>query len=316
MSARADRSAASADAASAGSRAPAGPSASGDRAASPITDFAALVATLDARRVPLSRRLEQVARHLLDHPEDAAMYNAVQLARAAGVQPSTITRFAKTLGFAGFAELQAVFRERLVGPRMDYAERLKALSRTDGLDALDLDRPGDVFDAFAGAAMNALVRLREEIDAGRLERFVALLAAADTVHVAAARGAYGVGAYCFYGLARVGHRARLMDNVGAMRAEQLLGVGPGDAVLALSFDDYTPETVEIARAAREADRTLLTITDNELSPIAAIADETLFVKEARLGHFRSQVPAMVLCQSIIASVGGAGARADARGVTR
>ena len=29
----------------------------------------------------------------------------------------------------------------------------------------------------------------------------------------------------------------------------------------------------------------------------------LYVKEARLGHFRSQVPALVLCQSIIVSLG-------------
>ncbi len=37
--------------------------------------------------------------------------------------------------------------------------------------------------------------------------------------------------------------------------------------------------------------------------IAALGAHTLFVKEARLGHFRSQVPAMVLCQSIIVSLG-------------
>ena len=45
------------------------------------------------------------------------------------------------------------------------------------------------------------------------------------------------------------------------------------------------------------------ITDNELSPVAGLGDPVLFVKEARLGHFRSQVPALVLCQSIIVSVG-------------
>jgi DNA-binding MurR/RpiR family transcriptional regulator len=48
---------------------------------------------------------------------------------------------------------------------------------------------------------------------------------------------------------------------------------------------------------------LVVITDNELSPVAGLGDPVLFVKEARLGHFRSQVPALVLCQSIIVSVG-------------
>ena len=39
------------------------------------------------------------------------------------------------------------------------------------------------------------------------------------------------------------------------------------------------------------------------SPVAPIASHVLFVKEARLGHFRSQVPAMVLCQTLVMSLG-------------
>jgi len=49
--------------------------------------------------------------------------------------------------------------------------------------------------------------------------------------------------------------------------------------------------------------TLLAITDNEMSPIARLGAEVLYVREARLGHFRSQIPAMALCQSIIVSAG-------------
>ena len=48
---------------------------------------------------------------------------------------------------------------------------------------------------------------------------------------------------------------------------------------------------------------VLAITDNALSPVADLATHVLFVNEARLGHFRSQVPAMVVCQAIIVSLG-------------
>jgi DNA-binding MurR/RpiR family transcriptional regulator len=132
---------------------------------------------------------------------------------------------------------------------------------------------------------------------------VAALAACEAVHIAAARGAFGIGAYAFYGFAKSGKRAHLLDNLGAMRAEQVAAMGPRDALLVLTFDDYTPESVEIALRAAEAGRTVLAITDNELSPVAPLAAHVLFVKEARLGHFRSQVPAMVLCQSLIVSLG-------------
>jgi DNA-binding MurR/RpiR family transcriptional regulator len=275
-------------------------------ASQPIEDYAALIAALREKQARLPRRLQQIARFVMNNPEDVAIYSIVEIARQAGVHPSAIIRFAKELGFGGFSELQAVFRQRLIGPRMSYVDRMRALGEATGSPAdaeLDLEEPSLVFDTLAGAAMDALLRLKEDVDRQALAAFVEALRLADAVHVVAARGAYGVGAYCYYSLSRMGKRAHLIDNQGSMREQQLAAVAPGDAMLVLTFDDYTAETVEVARSAAALGRTLLVITDNELSPVAGLGRHTLFVKEARLGHFRSQVPAMVLCQSIIVSLG-------------
>jgi DNA-binding MurR/RpiR family transcriptional regulator len=264
-------------------------------------DYAGLVAALVARQGGLSRRLAQVAQFCLNNPEDVAINNIVGLARLIGVAPANITRFAKEMGFSGFAELQEVFRQRLIGPRSSYADRMTALAG-GGAD-LDLDQPGAVFDTFVQSAVDSLLRLHAEIDRRALERAVEVLTGAEAVHVVAARGAFGIGAYALYGLSRVGKRAHLIDNLGAMRAEQAAAMGERDVLLALTFDDYTPETVEVARAVAGRGRRVVAITDNELSPMSGLADPILFVREARLGHFRSQVPALVLCQSVIVSLG-------------
>jgi DNA-binding MurR/RpiR family transcriptional regulator len=269
-------------------------------------DYSSLVAMLAARKAKLSKRLQQVAQFFLNNPEDVAIYTIVELAKQAGTHPSTISRFAKELGFEGFAELQGVFRQRLVGPKMTYADRMKALSEGPGrapAAGLDLDEPHVVFDTFVLAAMDALLRLREDVQPEALSGFVETLRQSGAVHIAAARGAFGVGAYSYYGFSRIGKRAHLIDNLGAMREQQLAAMAADDVLLVLTFDDYTPETIELALAAQKKGRKLLVITDNELSPVAKLGRYTLYVKEARLGHFRSQVPAMVLCQSIIVSLG-------------
>jgi DNA-binding MurR/RpiR family transcriptional regulator len=266
-------------------------------------DYAGLVEALVARKGSLSRRLAQVAQFCLNNPEDVAINNIVALARLIGVAPANITRFAKEMGFAGFSELQEVFRQRLIGPRTSYADRMTALAGGGADLDLDLDQPGAVFDTFVQSATHSLLRLHAEIDRAALGRAVDVLADAEAVHVVAARGAFGIGAYALYGLSRVGKRAHLIDNLGAMRAEQAASVGERDVLLALTFDDYTPETVEVARAVAGRRRQVVAITDNELSPMSGLADPILFVREARLGHFRSQVPALVLCQSIIVSLG-------------
>jgi DNA-binding MurR/RpiR family transcriptional regulator len=267
-------------------------------------DYGEFVATLQARKPSLSRRLQQVAQYLLNNPEDAAIYTIVEIARRAGVPPSAITRFAKELGFDGFAGLQALFKQRLLGPRMSYADRLRAVNKEVAQEGLgDPSDPHQVAETFIQAAFDALLRLREDVAGAALTPFVDALQKAKAVHIAAARGAFGVGSYTYYGLSRIGKRAFLLDNLGSMRAEQLAAMDTDDALLVITFDDYTAETVELAKSAHAAGRTVLAITDNELSPVAPLAKHVLYVKEARLGHFRSQVPAMVLCQTLVMSLG-------------
>jgi DNA-binding MurR/RpiR family transcriptional regulator len=280
------------------------PSGPDDARAPRITDYEGLRTALVARQGRLSRRLAQVAHFCLNHPEEVAINGVVKLAELAQVPPSTITRFAKEMGFSGFADLQLIFRERLLGPRPAFAARVSALEAGREVPgAAELDSPGRVFDSFVQAAVSSLLRIEESVDRATLDAFVETLDGCEAVHIAAARGAFGIAAYSLYGIASVGKRAHLIDNLGAMRAEQVAAMGPADAALVLTFDDYTPETVEIAQRAAAAGRTVLAITDNELSPVVPHARHVLYVPEARLGHFRSQVPALVVCQAIIVSLG-------------
>ena len=263
----------------------------------PPRDFEALRAALVARSDRLSKRLSQVAQFFLNHPEEVAVSTLVHLADLAAVPPATITRFAKELGFQGFSDLQLVFRERLLGPRLPYAERVS------GAGDSDLDQPGVVFGSFVQAAVQSLLRIEEALDRDQLEACVEVLAATEVVHVAAARGAFGLGAYTVYGLGSLGRRAHLIDNIGAMRGMQVAAMGSGDTLLAMTFDDYTPETVEVVKLAAAKGHRVLAITDNALSPVAGLASHVLYVNEARLGHFRSQVPAMVVAQAMIVGLG-------------
>ncbi len=267
--------------------------------APPARDFDGLRADLVARADTLSRRLAQVAQFVLNHPEEVAIATLVRLADQADVPPATITRFAKELGYTGFADFQLVFRERLLGPRLPYASRMTDPAPFEA----DLDQPGNVFGSFVQAAVQSLLRIESALDRECLADFVTALADSEVVHVAAARGAFGLGAYTVYGLGTIGKRAHLIDNLGAMRAGQVAAIGPNDILLVMTFDDYTPETVDCARMAVQRGHRVLAITDNALSPVAGLAEHVLYVNEARLGHFRSQVPAMVVAQAMIVSLG-------------
>lgn len=271
-----------------------------------VRDFESLAAYLASGEVKLPRRLRQVAQFVLNHPEDVAIHSIVELSRMADVPVSTITRFSKELNFSGFPELQAVFRQRLLGPHRDSLDRLRGLEKhrnSASADNLDLNDPVGVFDTFVQSGIETLLRLQDEIDRQALTHFVERIAAARTVYILSGRGAFGVGAYCYYGFSLTGKHAVLVDNIGAMRDEQLKFASKEDVSLAIAFDSYTKETIEAARTSSEMGLDVLAITDNEMSPVASLAVAALYVREGRLGHFRSQIPTMALCQSIMVSVG-------------
>src|SRR5579862_4131900 len=105
----------------------------------------------------LPRRLRQAAAYALEHPDEFALGTASALARGAEVQASTLVRLAQTLGFAGFSELQEVFRSRLRNRWPDYSERLRALQRNAG----DSSDPIHLLFGFADSGVASIARLRD-----------------------------------------------------------------------------------------------------------------------------------------------------------
>ena len=80
------------------------------------------------------KRLRQVAIFLWQHPGEVALGTIVQVAEQAGVQPSTLVRFAQIFGYAGFSDLQGIFKDHVKGswPEGRAATARSASSRHDG----------------------------------------------------------------------------------------------------------------------------------------------------------------------------------------
>ena len=106
------------------------PPAAADAAAALPRDFESLRDLVVAEHHRLPKRLAQVAQFMLDNPDEVALGTSAKVAELAGVQPSTLVRFAQALGFAGFSDLQALFRERMRGQWATYGDRVQAL-KTD-----------------------------------------------------------------------------------------------------------------------------------------------------------------------------------------
>ncbi|KFC64844.1 Transcriptional regulator [Bosea sp. LC85] len=267
----------------------------------PPEDFDALRAAFAQRRGRLPKRLKQVAAFALAHPDEVAFGTAAGIAERAGVQPSTLVRLAQSLGYAGFSELQQIFRARLRARFPDYRTRVEALKPEEGASSAQR-----LLDGFTAAASLSLQRTRHSLRTETLEQAIALLAGAEIIHLVASRRVFPVAAYLAYAFGTLGIRAHLVDQLGQMGPEQIAMATSRDAVLAISYAPYAPATAELVGLAARAGAPVVAITDTSFSPLIEIADLWLEVAEADFGAFRSLSGSLTL--AITLAVGVAEAR--------
>lgn len=259
-------------------------------------DYALLRARIIARHAALPKRLAQVAAFAIANPEEMAFGTAAGIAAKAAVQPSTLVRFAQAMGYLGFSDLQAVFRERLKSQVPTYEERLQALS--DG----GAPKSAALLERFAEASARSIGLLRAGIDPESLEKAVALLAAAETVHLLGLRRSFPVAAYMAYAFGKLGVRYRLIDGAGGLEPEAIGFAAGGDAVIAVSFTPYASATVTLAAQAAERGAALVAITDSPFSPLAQRADVWLEVVEADVEGFRTLAGSLALAMTLTVAV--------------
>ena len=256
-----------------------------------------------ARHGDLSRQLQRIAAFALENPNDMALETVAAIAGRVEVQPSSLIRFAKAFGFSGFTEMQRVFRRRLVDGASDYRERIRSIDDAAMADGNGAAPP--LLRAYAEGSIAALHHLVDRTDRDDFERAVKIMAAADTVHLAAQRRSFPVAAYLAYAMSQIGKPNVLLDGAGGMFFQQARNVRPGDALVAVSSRTYSSEVVELVKGARAREILVLAITDSPLSPLVPHADVCLEVEEIQVHSFRSLSAAMTLALALVVALGRA-----------
>lgn len=271
-----------------------------------------------ARYDALSKRLQQVARYVLDHPEEMALQTLSVIAARSGSQPSAIVRFAKSLGFSGAGPMQQLLRDNFLAQNnaIGYGERVHQFKATVD-QSVNAHGVGVLIDEFTQGDINALRNVRDGVGQEGLARAVELLESAKILHVAGMRRAFPVAAYFAYALPRAGKPTILLDGVGGLVLQQARAVGPGDVLIAISYHAYASETVAAVDVALAAGAKVLAISDSLLSPIAKLATQTLLVRESEVRGFRSLAASLCVAQALVVglayrleSARGAGDDAD------
>ena len=266
-------------------------------ACGPYADRAAFLDVLRQGFEALSRQLKAIGRHV-EMQGDRLAFDGIQAtAEQCGVQPSAVVRFAKHFGFSGYSELQALFRAdaaRQLSAQHDYQDRIRGLIATGSEPRSGARLAHEVI----AGSIESLQALQRGLPPEQFEAAVDLMLDAPSLWLAASRRAFPVGAYLAYALQHTDKPVHWLHGLGAMQKGELRALSPGDVMLAVSFEPYAPETLEVVDAALARGARLLALTDSQLSPLASRATVTLLAQDAATFGFRSLTSTLTLAQSL------------------
>ena len=270
---------------------------------------------ISERYQSLPPKLKVAARHVLDAPKDIAIQSMRSVAADAKLQPATMLRFARELGFDSYEKFRALYVSWLSSSEMTFVARAKTLRKrrvSDGQEKLlsemyDMDVAS--LDRTLGAANSAAFEAAKK-----------LLVAARRFYVLGLRSLFPAAYYLDYACRLFSDKSVLVTGVGGAIADELRRATAKDVLVVFSFDPYARLTVEAVRYAAERKVKIVAVTDSIVSPIAEAAGVVLLAPNAGPALVPSILPAMAVAQALanlMVTAGGAAtlgeiARSDAQ----
>jgi DNA-binding MurR/RpiR family transcriptional regulator len=215
-----------------------------------------------------SRSQKAIARYIIDHLEEVGYLSAEELGQKGNTSSSTVVRFAQSLGFTGYPELQKAARD-------EY--RLGATSRPVVHD----DQLGFSIeeDVLTRSLKTDVLSLEETISKNTMERFnrsVQMLAAARQILAVGLHEAAVVAEHAAYVFELLGIPTLAITDGAESNVARLCRLEEGDVLLAIGFRRAHSVTVAFAEKAVAQGANVVVITDNSLSELAERGTVTLY----------------------------------------
>ena len=84
--------------------------------------------------------------------------------------------------------------------------------------------------------------------------------------------------------------------------QQIVHIGPGDALIGISFPRYSKKAAKALRYASDRGASVIAITDSTLSPLASCAQQVLLAKSDMVSFVDSLVGPLALINALIVTV--------------
>lgn len=241
-----------------------------------------------------SKGQRQIARYLLTQYDKAAYMTAAKLGSEVSVSESTVVRFVMELGYAGYPEFQKALQE-LIRTKLTSFQRMEVTNHLIG--------DGDVLEKVLQANVDNIRHTLDCISRTDFRDTVEAIVKARNIYIIGVRSSAMLASFLNYSLQMIFDNVRFIETTaGSELFQQMLTVGEGDVMIAISFPRYSKRVIKAVEFARRAGADVIALTDSPDSPIAPAAAHVLVAQSDMASYVDSLVAPLSIINAIVVAV--------------
>lgn len=252
-----------------------------------------LTAKIEEKYKKMSKGHKRIADYISQNYDKAAFMTANKLGNKVGVSESTVVRFADSLGYDGYPQLQRAIQD-VIRNKLTTVQLIEMTGELSEQEVLSKVLKSD---------MDNIRNTLAEIDPTVFDEVVSAILAADKVYIMGMRSAAPLSQFMGYYLDFMMRNVRTVNSGISDVFEQLIHITEKDVFIGISFPRYSNRTIDGMRFAASRGAKCIAITDSNTSPLCQLSDLALCAKSNMTSFVDSLVAPVSVANALIVAIG-------------
>lgn len=253
-----------------------------------------ILSRISERYTKMSKSHKVIANYVSEHYDQAVFMTAAKLGETLGISESTVVRFAMSIGYDGYPQLQKALEDCVKG-------KLSSVQRMDA--KYGKSSQSEILTSVMNADMEKLQHTIDNLDAAAFESAVTTILEAENVYVMGLRSNEPLAGFLQFYLNMIRGNVMLLNTTSVSETfEQMIHINERDCFIGISFPRYSMRTLKAMEFANDRNAKVIALTDSIHSPMNLYSSCNLLARSDMVSIVDSLVAPLSVINALVVAM--------------
>lgn len=253
-----------------------------------------ILSRISERYAKMSKSHKVIANYVSEHYDQAVFMTAAKLGETLGISESTVVRFAMSIGYEGYPQLQKALEDCVKG-------KLSSVQRMDA--KYGKSSQSEILTSVMNADMEKLQHTIDNLDAAAFESAVTTILEAENVYVMGLRSNEPLAGFLQFYLNMIRGNVILLNTTSVSETfEQMIHINARDCFIGISFPRYSMRTLKAMEFANDRNAKVIALTDSIHSPMNLYSSCNLLARSDMVSIVDSLVAPLSVINALVVAM--------------